>query len=96
MIAPLLFIPFIENAFKHSKIEDLEKGWIEILLRMEQTNLAFSVKNSLPKEKFTKDASGGIGLQNVKRQLELTYPNQHQLKINTSDDVFDVQLNISL
>ncbi|MEM9820366.1 MAG: histidine kinase [Bacteroidota bacterium] len=96
MIAPLIFIPFIENAFKHSKIEDLENGWIDITLDLEGSNLAFKVKNSLPKQKYTKDAVGGIGLENVKRQLELLYPDQHQLHINTDDQIFAIQLKINL
>ena len=96
MIAPLLFIPFIENAFKHSKIEDLEKGWIAIRLHLEHNHLVFEVRNSMPEEDFTKDAIGGIGLENVKRQLELAYPQQHELNIDIKEDSYNVQLQINL
>ncbi len=96
MIAPLLFIPFIENAFKHSKIEDLKNGWIEIQLQRPGNELIFTVKNSLPTKKYTKDGTGGIGLENVKRQLELTYPNKHDLTIQANEENFEVQLKLQL
>jgi sensor histidine kinase YesM len=95
-IAPLLLIPFVENAFKHSYIEDLDNGWIEMILSSNEKEINFTIKNSIPTNHLSKDKVGGIGLNNVKRQLELTYPNQHQLEINASDTVFEVQLIIDL
>ena len=95
-VAPLIFVPFIENAFKHSKIEDLENGWIKIALNTTDNQLQFRVQNSLPKSNFTKDKIGGIGLKNVRRQLELVYPDKHNLYINGDDNTFDVQLTIEL
>ncbi len=97
MIAPLLLIPFIENAFKHSKIEDIEKNWIKIKLNIEGSTLLFETINSLPEEHFVKDKVGGIGLKNVKRRLEILYPEKHQLIIDSSDkQVFKVNLKIEL
>jgi hypothetical protein len=95
-IAPMLFIPFIENAFKHSRIEDLENGWIEIRLATTDHQVVFEVKNSLPKTDFTKDKVGGIGLENVKRQLELMYPRRHELNIEQRNNAFEVFLKINL
>ena len=95
-VAPLIFIPFIENAFKHSKIEDLENGWIKLSLKIQDQTLFFNVKNSISKTTFTKDKVGGIGLRNVKRQLELVYPNKHDLIINKTDTAFEVSLKIDL
>lgn len=94
MVAPLIFIPFIENAFKHSKIEDLEKGWIEIELNIIDTVIHFNVRNSIPEKAYTKDTIGGIGLKNVKRQLELIYPEKHSLDIVQKDSVFEIILKI--
>ncbi len=94
MVAPLIFIPFIENAFKHSKIEDLEKGWIEIELNIIDTVIHFNVRNSIPEKAYTKDTIGGIGLKNVKRQLELIYPEKHSLDILRKDSVFEIILKI--
>lgn len=95
-VAPMLFIPFIENAFKHSKIEDLDKGWIKIDLKTLDRSVDFTVSNSVPEGKYTKDASGGIGLDNVKRQLELLYPGRYQLEIGGDENQFSVNLKIQL
>lgn len=96
MITPLLFVPFIENAFKHSKIEQLDKGWIRLHLEEEEGRIHFSLSNSKPQEAISKDQQGGIGLVNVKRRLELYYPQRHQLDILESEDEFRVQLEIDL
>lgn len=96
MIAPLLFIPFIENAFKHSQIEDLDNGWIEIALFGDEEQVFFEVKNSIPDVDFSKDGVGGIGLQNVKRQLELLYPNRHSLEIERKEKEFNIGLKVIL
>lgn len=95
-IAPMLFIPFVENAFKHSKVEDLANGWIDIQLKTEENAVVLEVKNSLPKEGFTKNEAGGIGLENVRRQLELLYPNRHELRIGKTETAFEVYLKIQL
>jgi len=95
MIAPLLLIPFVENAFKHSKIENLKDGFIKIQLKAEQKKIAFNVVNSIPKNNFTKDEVGGVGLENTKKRLELLYPNnQHELIINQTEKEFIVSLKI--
>lgn len=94
LVAPLIFVPFIENAFKHSKIEDLENGWIEINLATGTHEILFEVKNSIPEVKHTKDQVGGIGLKNVKRQLELVYPGQHNLEIKQTENEFRINLKI--
>lgn len=93
-IAPLLLIPFVENAFKHSFIEDLAQGWVEISLKSDQKTIYFEVKNSIPDFEMAKDEVGGIGLQNIKRQLELLYPNKHQLEIRQTKDVFEISLEL--
>ncbi len=95
-IAPMLLIPFVENAFKHSKIEDLAHGWITIDLRTGEHHIEFEVKNSLPAHNVAKDAVGGIGLHNVRRQLELLYPGRHVLEILEKDGVFRVGLRVEL
>ena len=94
-IAPLLLIPFVENAFKHSYIEDLDNGWIEMGLFSNEKEIYFNIRNSVPNNHMSKDAIGGIGLNNVRRQLELTYPNQHQLEISVSETVFEIELIIN-
>lgn len=95
-VAPMLFIPFIENAFKHSKVEDLERGWIRIRLQAVADQIWFEVRNSLPAAEYSKDKTGGIGLANVRRQLELLYPGRHELFIERRADEFFVSLKIDL
>ncbi len=95
-IAPMLFIPFVENAFKHSKVEDLANGWIDIRLQTEDAAVVLEVKNSLPKSGFTKNETGGIGLENVRRQLELLYPGRHELRIEKGESAFEVYLKITV
>lgn len=95
-VAPMLLIPFVENAFKHSKIEDRDKGWITIDLKTTETQILFDVKNSIPEQAFTKDEIGGIGLANVRRQLELVYPNHHELLLEADSEVFSVRLTIDV
>lgn len=96
LVAPLLFIPFVENAFKHSQIEDLENGWIIITILGDTEQLYFEVKNSVPELAFSKDSVGGIGLKNVRRQLELLYPNKHQLEVERESGCFGVYLTLYL
>ncbi len=69
-IAPMLLIPFIENSFKHSRIEDTEKGWINIKLSCNRKEIFFSCENSLPAVEYKKDKTGGIGIENARRRLE--------------------------
>lgn len=96
MVAPMLFVPFVENAFKHSKVEDLEKGWIRVSLKANDSTLYFEVSNSLPEGPYTKDSVGGIGLENVRRRLMLLYPGRHQLEVNRLADRFEVKLELKL
>jgi len=95
-IAPLIFIPFVENAFKHSRIEDLKNGWIKVELITIGKEVRFCVKNSVPAQNSTVDEVGGIGLDNVRRRLDLIYPGRYFLDIEKKTQQFNVQLNIEL
>jgi two-component system, LytTR family, sensor kinase len=94
MIAPMVFIPFIENSFKHSNVENLVDGWIRISLSFFDNMLHFSIANSKSEKSFTKDKQGGIGLKNVARQLQLIYPGTHKLEIAENSDSFVINLSI--
>lgn len=93
-VEPMLFIPFIENSFKHSKIESIENGWIDIRLFSEDNKIDLQVGNSVPQGTFTKDQTGGIGLANVKKRLQLLYPGKHELNIEEGEGSFNVHLII--
>ncbi|MBB6459909.1 sensor histidine kinase [Flammeovirga kamogawensis] len=95
-IAPLLFAPFIENAFKHSHIEDEINGWIKISLSSSlDGQITFKINNSKPLKKLSKDKQGGIGLENVKKRLNLQYKNKHSMAIHDSSKEYSIILNIN-
>ncbi|TAJ11749.1 histidine kinase [Marinilabiliaceae bacterium JC017] len=96
MIEPMLLIPFVENSFKHSKMEDTEKGWMEIELISKGSLLTFTVRNGIPKAPVSRDKNSGIGIENVKRRLQHLYPDKHKLMIRTEESVFVVVLKIDL
>lgn len=94
-IAPLLFIPFIENAFKYG-ISTKDNSSIEIKLVAKNEAVSFSVINTIVKsENIVKDTTG-IGINNVKRRLELLYPDKHTLTASENNNQFIVHLDIDL
>jgi LytS/YehU family sensor histidine kinase len=95
MIAPMLLVPFIENSFKHSGIEKRGESFVNISLIAKGNMIEFSVENSLPNEVLIKDPHGGIGLQNVKKRLNILYPETHQLDIEKTN-TFNVKLTVNL
>jgi LytS/YehU family sensor histidine kinase len=96
-IPPLLFIPFIENAFKHG-ISYREKSFIHIVMEVEGNKIKFNCTNSLGQqtEKNTDKNHSGIGLDNVKKRLSLLFPERHTLKIHKSDSEYHVSLEIEI
>ena len=93
-IPPLLLIPFVENSFKHSNIEDINKGLVQIKLSSTKSSIHFEISNTIPQFQTVKDKTGGIGLENVKRRLELYYSTKYTLYIKKTDLEFTVNLNI--
>lgn len=94
-IAPMIMIPFVENAFKHSVDSSIENG-IEIRIRIENHTLIFECNNKFDKSETDKDRVHGIGLDTVKKRLDLIYRNNHKLSINSDDSVFKVNLELEL
>jgi two-component system LytT family sensor kinase len=96
-IAPMLLIPFIENAFKHG-ISLQNRSWIHVSLSCRADKLELDVYNSIhPKiETDPENEQKGIGLDNVKQRLELLYPNQYELTIRTSQLEYFVHLTLNL
>jgi sensor histidine kinase YesM len=96
MIEPMLLIPFVENAVKHG-VGLVDKPFIKVELESTEQGLHFQVKNKKGKEEQVfKDPSSGIGLKNVKRRLELLYPNKHKLTIQEDELNFSVDLTLEL
>ena len=91
----MLFVPYIENAFKHSGIEKGGGSFVNIALQQEKNKITFMVENSKPEEPSITDAQGGIGLPNVQKRLEILYPNQHTLTVkNKATFKIDLIINI--
>jgi two-component system LytT family sensor kinase len=93
-IAPLIFLPFLENAFKHGASANLENTQLNISLTVEESSVCFEIYNS--KDEPTQNANGenGIGLKNGRRRLELLYPNQHTLNIEDEEAYYKVTLTL--
>ncbi len=90
-IAPMLFIPFLENAYKYSRIEENEDAFVNIKITGNSNRIHFSIVNSI--SQGVKSSHGnGIGINNVRHRLNIIYPNQHELTINEQPDVFSVDM----
>ena len=95
-IAPLLFIPFIENSFKHGAHRLNDNGFIKGELVATNSALKFSLSNDVFTITTTKDIYGGVGIENIKKRLQLYYPKEHHLTIIPGKETYRVQLNIEL
>ena len=95
-IAPMLLIPFVENAFKHG-ISLNEPSWITIELTCTATNILFKVTNRIHQfsQRDPERNRSGVGLINVKERLKLLYPGQHELQIDKSENEFSIVLSIN-
>ncbi|BDS11241.1 sensor histidine kinase [Aureispira anguillae] len=95
MIAPLLLIPFIENAFKYG-VSTRKATTIYLQITADADQLSMKVLNTIiATEQEEIETKTGTGIDNVKRQLELIYPNRHTLSINNDGNVFEVKLKIN-
>jgi len=94
-IAPLLLFPFVENSFKHGASTKTNKVWIKIRVASNQHHLKFEVENNRhPDPTSHPRTSGGLGLENVQKRLDILHPNQHTLSIRSDESTFSVRLNI--
>ena len=91
-IAPMLLIPFVENAFKHSNIEKRTGSFINISIVSNSKEISFKIENSKPEQAMNKDDVGGIGIINVKKRLSILYPETHTLLITDTAEVYKVEL----
>ena len=95
-IAPLLFVPLIENAFKHGVNISAGNPFINIELTQCENHLTFSCSNLRDHFEGDPKSSGGIGLENVRKRLDLIYPGKHQFEIKDDGNQFIVDLSISV
>lgn len=95
-IEPLLLIPFVENAFKHISHHKEQNNFVKLGMSRENGMFRFVVENSKNAQEKTTEQRGGIGLNNVKRRLELLYPGRHQLQIDNNDKRFKIELVLDI
>ncbi|MEQ8927054.1 MAG: histidine kinase [Fulvivirga sp.] len=94
-IPPLLLLPFIENCFKHGVNKSSKDGWIAININVSAEKFEFSVKNKVfDNQPLSVNGNNGVGIMNVKRRLELLFPDRHTLKCEKLKDMYLVELVI--
>lgn len=93
-VAPLIFLPFVENAFKHGISDTVECSFVSIVFVSANGELHFQIKNGKASGSVVPESREGIGLYNVKQRLALLYPNRHNLAIVEEADFFQVNLTL--
>lgn len=96
-IAPLLLLPFLENAFKHGVGKEKERNWIKIELQLHGSQLKYTVKNAFSKQdESDKLEQRGIGLENLRRRLELLYPDGFELQTVEGTETYESSMTIDI
>jgi two-component system, LytTR family, sensor histidine kinase AlgZ len=96
-IAPFIFITFLENAFKHGVSNNNPDAWVKVSIELDGNSCIYEVENSkIISAKPEAEEKSGIGLQNVTRRLELSYPEQYELNVQDLPDRYFVKLRILL
>jgi sensor histidine kinase YesM len=102
-LAPLVLLPFVENAFKHGVSASTEAAWVSLETSIKSNVLTFRLVNSKPEvsndnlhEYAASTIPSGLGLMNVRKRLELLYPDKHTLRINDDGETFVVALTLVL
>ena len=92
-IPPLLFMPILENSFKHG-LNVIDNPWMEAGMLIENNEIIFEVRNNNPQS--TPHGKSGIGLENLRQRLDLLYPNKHTILIQQTKNQFEVNLTLML
>lgn len=96
-IAPLILITFLENAFKHGIGNNKKNSWIKAQINVENNVCTYIVSNSkIYDTDKTVNEKSGIGLQNVKRRLDLSYENKYRLDVSENEDTYSIHLKLQL
>lgn len=94
-VAPLLFISLVENAFKHGLLTISEESFAHFSLSVQGKDLFFEAKNSVGKS-LDRHLKSGTGIDNLRKRLQLIYPQKHQLEIEETETLFKVTLHVQL
>ena len=96
-LAPMILLPFVENAFKHG-VSATQQSYVDIIIMQKEKVLDITVNNSIMKDNsLSLDSNSGIGLVNTRRRLDLLYPGRYKLDINTTNaTAYSVHLILDL
>ncbi|MDP5228756.1 MAG: sensor histidine kinase [Cellulophaga sp.] len=96
-IYPMLLLPLIENSYKHSRTDDITNEFIKIQLIQKDKLLSFSIKNNIAKNaEKTNSEYSGVGLENIRLNLDLVYPKKHLLTVMETKEIFEVKLTLEI
>ncbi len=95
MMPPLMLIIFVENAFKHGISYRIE-SFVEVTININNDRLLFNCRNSRPPQPDDEKKDGGMGLVNVRKRLDLRFPENYKLDIKEGKDIYEVELDIPL
>jgi two-component system, LytTR family, sensor kinase len=96
LFEPMILIPLVENCFKHGDFDHNESAFADFNLSVGQSVVRFTAVNSFDPDNRQKDQVGGVGLANIRRRLELSYPGAYQLDCQAQNRTFTVSLRVSL
>lgn len=94
MVAPMVFIPFIENAFKHVNNKKIRNA-ISIDIFIREHNIQLICENKFDLKFLVKQPDSGLGNDLIEKRLNLIYPGKHTLEVNKKDDIYCVNLTIN-
>ena len=94
LVAPMMFLPFVENAVKHGR-DTQGNAQIDIFFDTRPEKVIFTIQNNIPASPVLYE-SGGIGLKNIRRRLELLYPEKYDLTITSENNIYFVKLELDL
>jgi sensor histidine kinase YesM len=95
-IAPLIFITFLENAFKHGVNNNSPDAWVRVSIRVQGKECIYAVENSRVHNVSATEEKAGVGLQNVMRRLELSYAGKYELVVTDLPERYGVKLNLAI
>jgi two-component system LytT family sensor kinase len=101
LIAPLLLVSFVENAFKHGTAKSKHASYVDLSIVLNYNTLYFKIKNNVPQNsrpqnRVRNEKVGGFGLSNTSKRLQLLYPGRHKLSIRQTESEFSVDLELIL
>lgn len=94
MVPPLLMIPFLENSFKHGASQVLARPWLRLYASVQEGKFVFRLVNSKPSASGKSNGRNGIGLQNVKKRLQLLFNDNYELHIESGEDFYLVHMEL--